>query len=168
MPGPRYHFITHWRMEGKAADAYEILTDPLGYPRWWKGPRLEVREWTPQDKEGLNQTVEFKMKALYTLRWLSRSVATRKPHCFIFESTGDFVGRGTWTFRQEGEFADIVFDWDIRAEKVFLRAFSFLLRPLFEANHNRVMARWEESLRAELRRRSLSEIPFSGAPTPRF
>ena len=161
MPGPHYHFITRWRVEGKAADAYEILNDPLSYPRWWKRPRLEVQELAPADGDGLNQTVEFKMKAFYALRWQSRSVETREPYCFSFESTGDFVGRGSWTFRQEGDFVDIMFDWNISAEKPLLRAFSFLLRPLFSANHNRIMARWEESLRAEMKRRSFTGTPFS-------
>ena len=42
----------------------------------------------------------------------------------------------------------------IRAEKPLLRYLSFLLKPVFSANHRWAMARGEESLRAELGRRA--------------
>jgi hypothetical protein len=49
-----------------------------------------------------------------------------------------------------------VYDWRIRAEKPLLKRLSFLLRPLFEANHRWAMARGEESLKLELARRRAS------------
>jgi hypothetical protein len=58
-----------------------------------------------------------------------------------------------WTFTQDGGVVDVVYDWRISAEKPLLRKLSFLLKPLFEANHRWAMARGEESLRLELLRR---------------
>jgi hypothetical protein len=52
---------------------------------------------------------------------------------------------------------DIMFDWRIRAEKPLLRWLSFVLKPLFEANHRWAMARGEECLVRELARRRESE-----------
>lgn len=153
MSGPHYHFITRWRMEGKSADAYEILSDPLNFLNWWKGVGLGVRELKRGDESGLNKVVEFRMKAFYALCWQSCSVEAQRPRRFSFEATGDFSGRGTWTFDQDGQWVNIVFDWNILAEKPFLKNFSFLLRPFFITNHNRVMARWEKALRRELSRR---------------
>ena len=48
---------------------------------------------------------------------------------------------------------DVTYDWRLRAEKPLLRSLSFLLKPLFEANHRWAMAQGEESLRLELARR---------------
>ena len=48
---------------------------------------------------------------------------------------------------------DITYDWRLRAEKPLLRNLSFLLKPLFEANHRWAMAQGEESLKLELARR---------------
>ena len=63
-----------------------------------------------------------------------------------------------WTFEQDGAFVDITYDWRLRAEKPLLRNLSFLMKPLFEANHRWAMAQGEESLRLELaRRRATSE-----------
>ena len=49
---------------------------------------------------------------------------------------------------------NITYDWRIRAEKPLLRYLSFLLKPVFSANHRWAMARGEESLKAELARRA--------------
>lgn len=150
-----YHFITHWRIEGDIARVYEVLHDPLGYPDWWKGLYLRVTELKPGDEQRVNQIVGFEMRGWlpYTLRWQLRCIETNKPYGFSSDSSGDFVGRGVWTFKQDGPIVDIRFGWNIRAEKPFLRYFSFLLKPLFIANHNWVMKKWEESLKAELIRR---------------
>jgi hypothetical protein len=62
--------------------------------------------------------------------------------------------------------ADVTYDWRIRAEKPLLRAFSFVLKPIFAANHRWAMARGEESLALELRRRrGESGVPAPPAPT---
>jgi hypothetical protein len=88
----------------------------------------------------------------YTLRWSFR-VARTKPDGFVIEAFGDFAGHGEWTVVQNGEYADITYDWRIRAEKPLLRLFSPILKPLFAANHRWAMARGEESLRIEIARR---------------
>ncbi|MGE3913248.1 MAG: polyketide cyclase, partial [Chloroflexota bacterium] len=55
--------------------------------------------------------------------------------------------------RQDGSIADIVYDWQIRADKPLLKWFSPILKPIFSANHRWAMARGEESLVRELARR---------------
>ena len=44
-------------------------------------------------------------------------------------------GRGLWTFAQHAGLVLVTFHWSIRAEKPLLRYLSFLLKPIFEANH---------------------------------
>ena len=59
------------------------------------------------------------------------------------------------------------YDWRLRAEKPLLRNLSFLLKPLFEANHRWAMAQGEESLKLELlRRRASSDAARVRVPPP--
>ena len=82
-------------------------------------------------------------------------------------ASGDFDGRGEWTFEQDGRFVDITYGWRLRAEKPLLRSLSSLLKPLFEANHRWAMARGEESLALELaRRRATSPAVRAAIPPP--
>jgi hypothetical protein len=84
-------------------------------------------------------------------------------------ASGDFEGRGIWSYRQAGPQVAVTYDWKILVEKPILRQLSFLLKPIYEANHRWAMARGEESLKLELARRhagSAAERALVPAPPP--
>jgi hypothetical protein len=149
-----YHFITHWRVEGTVKEVYDLLGDAVGLARWWPSVYLDVREVEPGDENGVGRVIDLYTKGWlpYTLRWQFR-VTEVKPDGFSLAAWGDFDGRGIWTFEQDGPWVNITYDWKIRADKPLLRDFSFIMKPLFAANHRWAMARGEESLRLELVRR---------------
>ena len=123
----------------------------------------------PADARGLGRRVRLHTKGWlpYTLRWEFEVVESRYPYGFTIVASGDFDGRGVWTFEQDGAFVDVTYDWRLRAEKPLLRNLSFLLKPLFEANHRWAMAQGEESLRLELaRRRATSDAARAQVPPP--
>ena len=165
----QYHFISRWRVEGTCGEVADVLGDPLAFARWWPSAYLDVWEVRPQDSDGLGRRVKMHTKGWlpYTLRWQSEIVESRYPHGFTIVATGDFDGRGVWTFAQDGPFVDITYDWRLRAEKPLVRSLSFLLKPLFEANHRWAMARGQESLKLELaRRRATSAAERAEIPAP--
>jgi hypothetical protein len=102
------------------------------------------------------------------------------PNGFSLEAFGDFVGSGTWRFEPErgpedpaGPLTAVSYDWRIAAEKGVLRRLSFLLKPLFAANHRWAMAQGERSLGLELARRHAAHDPailaaIPGPPPPTF
>src|SRR6185312_15347263 len=80
---------------------------------------------------------------------------------------GDLVGDGRWTFEQDGPEVVITYDWRVSATKEVLRRLTWLLRPIFAANHRWAMARGEESLRLELRRRrARTDAERAAVPPP--
>jgi len=168
-----YHFVTVWEVEGTCEEVTEVLGDATGLARWWPSVYLDVREVEPGDAHGLGRVVGLYTKGWlpYTLRWQLRVVSSDPPHGFAIEASGDFVGRGAWTLEQAGAHARVTYDWRILAEKGILRTFSFVLKPLFSANHRWAMARGEQSLRLELARRrartpeELAAIPAPPGPT---
>jgi hypothetical protein len=103
------------------------------------------------------------------LRWQFRVSESDPPNGFRLEAWGDFEGRGIWTFEQHGEWVDVTYDWKVRADKALLRYFSFIMKPIFSANHRWAMAKGEESLRLELARRQAqtpAERARISAPPP--
>jgi hypothetical protein len=155
-----YHFFSRWRVEGTCGEVADILGDPLALPRWWPSVYLSVDEIRPPDERGLGRRVALVTKGWlpYTIAWEFEVVESRYPSGFVIVANGDFDGRGEWTFVQDGSYVDIAYDWKLRAEKPLLRNLSFLLRPIFEANHRWAMAHGEESLKLELlRRRATNE-----------
>ncbi|HZT76814.1 MAG TPA: SRPBCC family protein [Vicinamibacterales bacterium] len=164
-----YHFLTHWRVEATCGEVADVLGDPRDLVRWWPSVYLAVEETRPPDAHGLGRRVRLHTKGWlpYTLRWEFEVVESRYPYGLTLVANGDFEGRGVWTFRQNGRFVEIDYDWRISAEKPLLRSLSFLLKPLFEANHRWAMARGEESLQLELvRRRAVSNAVRAEVPPP--
>jgi hypothetical protein len=169
MAANNYHFITRWRVEGQIEEVADILGDARGLARWWPSVYLEVRELQPGDERGAGRVVDLYTKGWlpYTLRWQFQVTESRYPHGFTLAAQGDFVGRGIWTFEQAGAWVDVIYDWEIRADKPLLRTFSFMLKPMFAANHRWAMARGEESLRLELlRRRAATPEERASIPPP--
>jgi len=147
-----YHFVSRWRVKGSADEVYDIISQPLEYPRWWPSVYLNCREVAAGAANGTGRRNLFRTKGLlpYTLRWESSITEAAPPDRLEFEAAGDFEGRGVWTFVQDGGFVDITFDWRLAVGKPLLRYLTPVLRPVFEANHRWAMEQGEISLREEL------------------
>jgi hypothetical protein len=143
-----YHFVTQWRVDGTAEEVYDVLDKPLDLPRWWPSVYLSVKEAEPGVFE-----LHTKGWLPYTLRWRLRQTDAHRPSGFALEAWGDFEGTGVWTFAGDGRLVNITYDWRIKAEKPLLRHLSFLLKPIFSANHRWAMAQGEKSLKRELAHR---------------
>lgn len=149
-----YAFVTRWRVRGDIAAIHRLIGDAREYPRWWPDVYLEVHQDKDADAEGLGASGTLLTKGWlpYRLRWRYTTIANTFPTGFAIKATGDFVGRGIWTFLQDGEWADIRFDWTLRAEKPLLKYLSFIFKPFFRANHAWAMRRGLESVVRELAR----------------
>lgn len=167
--GSKYTFVTHWRFEASAEEVYNIIDNGPDFVRWWPAVWLRIETVEPGDENGIGKLTDVLSKGWlpYLLRWQARA-DEKVPHSRIaLSATGDFEGNGLWTFREEGSHCEVQYDWEIIANKAVLRYLSFLLKPLFAANHNWAMARGEESLRLELaRRRATTEEERAQIPPP--
>jgi hypothetical protein len=153
-----YQFLSRWRVEGTCGEVADILGDPLALSQWWPSVYLGVEELRPPDAHGLGRRARLHTNGFlpYTLTWELEVTETRYPYGFTIAASGDFDGRGVWTFEQDGSFVDVTYDWRLSAEK-----------PVFEANHRWAMAQGEQSLKLELlRRRASSDAVRVNIPLP--
>ena len=171
----QYVFVTHWRLRATAQEVFDVLADPLGLARWWPSVYLDVKELQPPDpRTGRGRVVGLYTKGWlpYTLRWNFTVTESTPPTGFKLVAHGDFEGTGVWTLKQDGDFVFVEYDWRISAEKALLRYGTFIFRPIFAANHRWAMARGEESLELELRRRRATTAAereaVSAPPGPTF
>jgi hypothetical protein len=168
-----YHFITRWRVRSTLEEITEVIGNAPDLVRWWPSVYLDVKVLEPGAANGLGRVVSLFTKGWlpYTLRWQFTVTEVNAPHGFRLDAVGDFAGRGIWTFAQDGEYVNITYDWKISAEKGLLKHLSFLMKPLFSANHQWAMRKGLESLQLELRRRHAvtdaerAQIPPPPGPT---
>lgn len=169
MSNNEYHFIDRWRVEGTVEEVALIIEDATGLARWWPSVYLWVEELEAGGAGGVGKLISLRAGGWlpYTLRLQFRTVASRSPHGFTMEASGDLEGRGEWIFEQDGAMVNITYDWCIKANKPVIRSLSFLLKPIFASNHRWTMARGEESLKLELaRRRSRTPEEAASVPAP--
>jgi hypothetical protein len=158
-----------------AEEIVDVLGDAAALSRWWPSVYLKATVVEPGDERGLGRVVDLHTKGWlpYTLRWRFRVTESNPPRGFAIEASGDFVGRGVWTLTPEAAAGApgstrtrVEYDWRIVAEKGLLKRMSFLLKPVFAANHRWAMARGERSLLIELARRHAAPDPTVLAAIP--
>lgn len=164
-----YEFRTVWRVAGTAAEVRDVLGDAGGMPRWCPSVYLQARVRTPGSVDGVGRVVDLFTKGWlpYTLRWTMTVTEPITEAGFALTAVGDLVGSGRWRFAQDGPEVEVTYDWLVSAAKPLLRRLAPVLKPVFRANHRWAMARAEESLKLELRRRRASgEVELGRIPTP--
>lgn len=176
MAANEYHFVTTWQIPATPEEISAVLGDAEGLARWWPSVYLTVDVVEPGDALGVGKVVDLWTKGWlpYSLRWRFTVVESDPPHGFSIAADGDFVGRGIWTLTPRldrdapgGPSASVEYDWRIVAEKGLLKNLSFVMKPIFGANHRWAMARGEEALKTELgRRRAGDDRTLLGAIAP--
>lgn len=149
MASSDYSFLTHWQIEGDRKLVYEILKEGERYPDWWRPAYQECRR---VGEEAVACRVRAKLP--YTLEFTTELVRERPPEEFEIRASGELEGKGLWRLRQAGKFTEVEFHWDVEARKPWVRALSFLLKPVFRWNHDWVMNTGEACLQSEVDRRS--------------
>lgn len=164
-----YRFTTHWRVPGTIEQVADIIGDAPSLVRWWPSVYLEVKQLSAGDKNGLGKVIDLYTKGWlpYTLRWQFRVTEVNYPHGFSLRAWGDFVGEGIWTFEQDGDWVNVIYVWKVQADKPLLKHLSFLMKPIFSANHRWAMEMGEKSLKLELaRHRAQTAAELAQIPAP--
>ncbi len=166
-----YYFITKWRVKGSLEEVADILKDVESLVKWWPSVYLGVKVLRQGNENGVGTLVELDTKGWlpYTLKWNFCVTESDYPNRIALKASGDFEGKGVWTFEKDNEHVKITYDWKIQARKPLIRYFTWLLKPVFSLNHRWAMAKGLESLKLELERRRLSsdksKIPLPPQPT---
>ena len=161
-----YHFVTRWVVSGTREEVAAVLRDPVDLERWWPSVYLHVELLEPGGPDGVGRVVSLYSKGWmpYTIRWRFTTTSSRGVAGFSLRAEGDFVGTGTWVFKQDRDHVIALFDWRIAAEKPLLRRLTWLMRPAFGANHRWAMRQGQVSLQRELERRRIG--PDAAFPLP--
>jgi hypothetical protein len=167
-----YVFRTVWRVAGTPDEVADILGEPSTLPDWWPSVYLAVERIHPGKENGVGRMAKLLAKGWfpYTLRLTFTVTSPITSSGFTIRAAGDLDGTGRWVFEQEGPETVVTYDWQVSAHKPLLRRLSWLLKPAFAANHRWAMARGQESLALELRRRRSGAEPHTvpAPPPPTF
>ncbi len=165
-----YEFLTVWRVAGTPREVTDILGDAGTLARWWPAVYLRVTPLDPGNADGTGKSFMLHTKGWlpYTLRWKLTVTEPITEQGFAIAAAGDLNGTGRWMFEEDGPETVVSFDWRVTASKPLIRRLGFIFNPVFAANHRWAMARGQESLALELRRRrpeNKAKVPPPPEPT---
>jgi Polyketide cyclase / dehydrase and lipid transport len=156
-----YRFETTWRLTANQADAWALLVDGEGWPRWWPSVR-QVEQLSPGSDGGVGRRLRyhFATRLPYTLTFEAQLVEVTEPTRLVAEASGELVG--TWTCdleQQNGETVVVRHVWAVATTRAWMNALSPLARPLFAWNHTSLMREGGDGFAAQLGTTASVESP---------
>jgi uncharacterized protein YndB with AHSA1/START domain len=138
-----YQFLTRWQFEVPIERVWAVITDVARYPEWWPGVKQAVL-LAPDRSLRVGQAAEIAVRGSlpYTLRFRSEVVKFSAPQRLLVRATGDLTGEGEWNLTDTDRGTQVTYRWEVRLSKPGFALLSRLpgVRPMFERNHERVMA----------------------------
>lgn len=147
-----YVFVDRFTVPCDIDTAYEYIRGIEEYPRWWRNVYKKIVRLrdAPADTPGARYAITFGGFLPYSLTLENDVTLVDRPRRIEFDAGGDLQGKGAWIFRQTEGGTEITFDWRVAANKRIIRLLSFLLKPLFKANHAYCVRKANEGLHKEL------------------
>lgn len=146
-----YAFLTTWLLRAPRAEVWEAIAEPTEWPRWWRGVEA-VRELDGGDgmKLGSRHRVRWRSAIPYTVEFDFEVDRVELPLLMRGHASGDLEGTGVWRLYEQDGVTAVTYDWRVRTTKRWMNLVAPAARPIFERNHDWVMARGGEGLARRL------------------
>jgi len=147
-----YVFIDKFIAPCDIETAYHYIKQVEEYPRWWGKvyKKIVKQKDAPEDQPGSRYRITVGGFLPYTLTIENETTHIDRPNLIRFDADGDLRGKGSWIFREVENGTEVIFDWRVAANKRTIRWFSFLLKPLFRANHHYCVMKAKEGIEKDL------------------
>lgn len=147
-----YVFVDKFTVPCDVETAYQYIHKIEEYPRWWAKVYKKIAKIkdAPAGMPGAKYEITVGGFLPYSLTIENEVTCIDKPHRIEFAAEGDLSGKGIWLFHRVEEGTEIIFDWQVAANKPLVKWFSFLLKPLFRANHGYCVRQARQGMHKEL------------------
>lgn len=137
----RFVLTSRWRLDTSPEAVWQLLTDIEAWPAWWRYVRRVRRiERSATSPVGDVAELVWGSALLYGIRLRVTTLAAERPTRLEGQSQGDLNGFGIWLLDAATDAGvDVTYRWEVVLERPWMRALSFLLRPVFEWNHFVIM-----------------------------
>jgi uncharacterized protein YndB with AHSA1/START domain len=142
-----YRFLTTWLLDSPREPVFDAIYDQAGWPSWWRGVE-EASEVRPGDESGVGTVARMVWKSLlpYRVEFEVTTTHVERPHLLQADAVGELTGVGRWRlFEEEGATA-VVYVWNVATTRAWMNLLAPVARPVFEWNHDWVMARGGEGI----------------------
>jgi len=145
-----YSFLTGWLLESPREPVWEAIYDQERWPEWWRGVE-EVEEVRPAPGDGdggVGSVSRMVWKSLlpYRVEFEVTTKRIERPHLMEGDAVGELAGTGRWRLFERDGVTAVLYEWNVATTRAWMNALAPLARPVFEWNHDWVMARGGEGI----------------------
>ena len=146
-----YRFLTTWLLESPREPVWEAIYDQRNWPRWWRGVE-EVHEEDPGDDGGVGAVSRMVWRSLlpYRIEFQVTTTRVERPHLMQGDAVSELTGVGRWRLFERDGVTAALYEWNVSTTKPWMNLIAPLARPVFEWNHDWVMARGAEGIAERL------------------
>jgi hypothetical protein len=136
-----YAFLTTWLLDCPRERVWEAIYDQERWPEWWRGVE-EVEERNGGDGNGVGAVARMVWKSLLPYRVEFEITTTRveRPHLLQADAVGELAGIGRWRLYEHEGVTAVLYEWNVATTKPWMNLLAPIARPVFEWNHDWVMA----------------------------
>jgi len=147
----RYEFLTTWLLRSPREIVWDTLQDTAAWPTWWRGVEsVEELDGGDGQRVGSRYRVRWRSLVPYSVEFDFEVDRIELPLLMAGRASGELEGTGTWRLYEQDGVTAVTYDWRVATTKPWMNLVAPLARPVFEWNHDWVMARGGEGLARRL------------------
>ena len=142
-----YEFLTTWLLDSPREPVWEAIYDQERWPSGGAGSRRS-RNSTAGEESGVGTVSRLVWKSLLPYRVEFEVTTTRveRPHLLEADAVGELTGIGRWRLYEQDGATAVLYEWNVATTKAWMNLLAPVARPVFEWNHDWVMARGGEGI----------------------
>jgi uncharacterized protein YndB with AHSA1/START domain len=146
-----YCFLTTWLLDSPREPVWEAIYAQRRWPQWWRGVEA-ADELRSGDADGVGAVSRMVWRSLlpYRVRFEVTTTRVERPHLMEGEAVGELAGTGRWRLYEDGGATAVLYEWNVTTTKPWMNLLAPVARPVFEWNHDWVMAQGGEGIAALL------------------
>lgn len=142
-----YSFLTTWLLDSSREPVWEAIYAQERWPEWWRGVE-EAEEVRSGDGNRVGAVSRMVWKSLlpYRVEFEVTTTHVERPHLLQADAVGELTGVGRWRLYESDGVTAVLYEWNVATTKAWMNLVAPLARPIFEWNHDWVMARGGEGI----------------------
>jgi uncharacterized protein YndB with AHSA1/START domain len=142
-----YRFLTTWLLESPREQVFDAIYDQASWPSWWRGVE-EASEVRPAEPSGVGAVSRMVWKSLlpYRVGFEVTTTHVERPHLMQADAVGELTGVGRWRLFEDEGVTAVLYEWNVATSRIWMNLLAPVARPVFEWNHDWVMARGGEGI----------------------
>jgi uncharacterized protein YndB with AHSA1/START domain len=142
-----YSFLTTWLLDSRREPVWEAIYAQERWPEWWRGVEA-ADELQAGDGDGVGAVSRMVWRSLlpYRVRFEVTTTRVERPHLMEGEAVGELSGVGRWRLYEDEGATAVLYEWNVATTRPWMNLLAPVARPIFEWNHDWVMARGGEGI----------------------